>query len=328
MEHPMTNAMVVHETGGPEVMQWEKSAVSKPITGEVRLRHTTIGFNMIDTYRRKGLYPLQLPFIPGSEAAGVVEEVADDVGFFKVGDRVVYAISDVGAYCEQRTIQADKLVKIPLGISDDIAAAGFLKGLTVWYLIHRTWQLKAGDTILVYAAAGGVGTILCQWAKKLSANIIGVVGSEDKISVAKASGCKEVINHSRDDIVNSVKEITNGQGVDVVYDSMGLATFNASLDSLRPRGLMVSYGNATGAVPPVDILELMKKGSLFLTRPTLLHYTAIRDELVEGAKSLFEVIDAGDVKIMVNQVFDLKDAVKAHILVESKITTGATIFRT
>ena len=324
----MTNAMVVHETGGPEVMQWEKSAVSKPITGEVRLRHTTIGFNMIDTYRRKGLYPLQLPFIPGSEAAGVVEEVADDVGFFKVGDRVVYAISDVGAYCEQRTIQADKLVKIPLGISDDIAAAGFLKGLTVWYLIHRTWQLKAGDTILVYAAAGGVGTILCQWAKKLSANIIGVVGSEDKISVAKASGCKEVINHSRDDIVNSVKEITNGQGVDVVYDSMGLATFNASLDSLRPRGLMVSYGNATGAVPPVDILELMKKGSLFLTRPTLLHYTAIRDELVEGAKSLFEVIDAGDVKIMVNQVFDLKDAVKAHILVESKITTGATIFRT
>ena len=324
----MTNAMVVHETGGPEVMQWEKSAVSKPVAGEVRLRHSTIGFNMIDTYRRKGLYPLKLPFIPGSEAAGVVEEVADDVVLFKVGDRVVYAIADVGAYCEQRTIQADKLIKIPLGISDDIAAAGFLKGLTVWYLIHRTWQLKAGDTILVYAAAGGVGTILCQWAKKLSANIIGVVGSEDKISVARASGCKEVINHSRDDIVNSVKEITNGQGVDVVYDSMGLATFNASLDSLRPRGLMVSYGNATGAVPPVDILELMKKGSLFLTRPTLLHYTAIRNELVEGAKSLFEVIDAGDVKVMVNQVFDLKDAVKAHILVESKITTGATIFRT
>jgi NADPH2:quinone reductase len=324
----MTNAIVVHETGGPEVMRWEKTELPALGNGEARIRHTSIGFNMIDTYRRKGLYPCDLPFIPGSEAAGVVEEVDDAVDFIKVGDRVVYAISDIGAYCEQRIINAQHLIKIPETISDDFAAAAFLKGLTAWYLIHKTWQLKSGDSILVYAAAGGVGTILCQWAKKMSAHIIGVVGSEDKINVAKDNGCDAVINYSRDDIAETVKELTNGQGVDVAYDSMGLDTFNASLDCLRPRGLMVTYGNATGAVPPVDILHLMRKGSLFLTRPTLLHYATTRDELAEGSIALFDVIDSGDVKIKINQTYDLKDAAKAHAGVESRKTTGATILKT
>ena len=323
----MSNAIVVHETGGPDVMAWEEIALPEIKPGEVKVRHTSIGFNMIDTYRRKGLYPCKLPFIPGSEAAGVVEEVADDVASLKIGDCVVYAIADVGAYSEQRIIEADKLVKTPAGITDDIAAASFLKGLTAWYLIHKTWQLRSGDTILVYAAAGGVGTILCQWAKKLSANIIGVVGSDEKIDVAKDNGCNNVINYSKNDISTAVRELTQGRGVDVVYDSLGLSTFNASLDSLRPRGLMVTYGNATGLVPAVEILDLMKKGSLFLTRPTLLHYTAKRDELIEGAEALFDIIDTGEVKIMINQVFDLKDAAKAHKLVESRMTTGATIFR-
>jgi NADPH2:quinone reductase len=282
---------------------------------------------MIDTYRRKGLYPMDLPFIPGSEAAGVVEEVADDVTLFKAGDRVVYAIAGTGAYSEERIIEADKLVGIPDGISDDVAAASFLKGLTAWYLTHKTWLLKAGDTILVYAAAGGVGSILCQWAKKLSARIIGVVGSDEKISVARGYGCDEVINYTKDDISKTVREMTNGCGVDVAYDSIGKVTFDASLASLRPRGLMVSYGNATGSVPPVDVLELMRKGSLFLTRPTLVHYTADREELLEGAGALFDVILSGVVRIMINQEFDLKDAARAHALVESGKTTGATILR-
>jgi NADPH2:quinone reductase len=324
----MTNAIVVHETGGPEVMLWEKTELPALAAGEVRVRHTSIGFNMIDTYRRKGLYPCELPFIPGSEAAGVVEEIDDTVDFLKVGDRVVYAISDIGAYSEQRIINAQHLVKIPDNVTDDIAAAAFLKGLTAWYLIHKTWQLKSGDSILVYAAAGGVGTILCQWAKKMSAYIIGVVGSDDKVNVAKDNGCNAVINHSRDDIAVAVMELTDGQGVDVAFDSMGLDTFNASLDSLRPRGLMVTYGNATGAVPPVDILHLMRKGSLFLTRPTLLHYATTRGELIEGASALFDVIDSGEVMIKINQSFDLKDAAKAHTAVESRKTTGATILKT
>ena len=322
----MINAILVHEPGGPEVMQWETVKVPDPGPGEIRLRHTTVGFNMIDTYRRKGLYPCPLPFIPGSEAAGVVEAVAEDVTTVKAGDRVVYAISDIGAYCEQRIIQAEQVVKIPDEVSDDTAAACFLKGLTAWYLIHKTWQLKAGDTILVYAAAGGVGTILCQWAKKLSANVIGVVGADEKIKIAADNGCDQVINYSTQNIPSSVKEMTSGRGVDVVFDSMGLATFNDSLDCLRPRGLMVTYGNATGAVPPVDILDLMKKGSLYLTRPTLLHYTSDRHELEQGAQNLFDTIASGDIKILVNQVFELKDAASAHALVESKKTTGATIF--
>ena len=321
-----TNAMIVKETGGPEAMSWERIKLPKLVAGEVRLRHTMIGFNMIDTYRRKGLYPCNLPFIPGSEAAGVVEEVADDVAFLEIGDRVVYAVADVGSYCVHRNIKADNLIKIPLGITDEVAAACFLKGLTAWYLTHKTWKLKAGETILVYAAAGGVGTILSQWAKKLSVNVIGVVGSSKKVNVAKENGCDEVINYSNEDIVTVVKELTHGLGVDVVYDSIGHETFQISLDALRPRGLMVTYGNATGIVPPIDVLELMRKGSLFLTRPTLLHYAGTRDEIIEGADVLFRMVSSGDIKVSIHQTFELKDAVNAHKLVESKMTTGSTIF--
>jgi NADPH2:quinone reductase len=248
----MTNAMVIHETGAPDVMQWEPIEVGEPGPGEVRLKQTIIGFNMIDTYRRKGLYPCEVPFITGSEAAGVVEAVGKGISNLAPGDRVVYAIADIGAYAECRLISADRLVKIPDDITDELAAASFLKGLTSWYLIHKTWPLQAGERILVYAAAGGVGTILCQWASHIGAQVIGVVGSNDKAGIAKECGCHAVINYSTDKIDQSVKDITSGQGVDVVYDSIGADTFNISLDCLRPRGLMVTYGNATGAVPPVN----------------------------------------------------------------------------
>jgi len=321
----MTRAIIIHKTGGPEVMQWEQVPLPELQSGQVRVRHTAIGFNMIDTYRRKGLYPIPLPFVPGSEAAGVIEQVADDVDILKVGDRVVYAVPEVGAYTEHRVIAASKLIKIPADISDETAAAGFLKGLTVWALIHKTYTVQAGNTILVYAAAGGVGTLLGQWAKHLSARVIGVVGSEDKVTVARQHGCDEVINYNKADIAASVRQLTAGKGVDVVYDSMGQATFTASLDSLKPLGMMVSFGNATGPVPPVDILDLMRRGSLFLTRPTLFNYIATRDQLEQGADALFDVIRSGAVRIMINQRFELKDAVQAHIAVESKQTTGATI---
>jgi NADPH2:quinone reductase len=319
--------MVVHQTGGPEVMLWEEVPLPALGPGQVRIRHTVVGFNMIDTYRRKGLYAGPMPFVPGSEAAGVVEEAGADAGRFKKGDRVVYATSQPGSYCRQRVMNATDLVKLPADISDEIAAACFLKGLTVWALIFRTWQVKPGDTLLVYAAAGGVGTILCQWARHLSARVIGVVGAADKVKVAMDNGCDEVIDYSRTDIVTGVRELTGGKGVDVVYDSMGQATFNASLDCLRPLGLMVSYGNATGPVPPFNILELSKRGSLFLTRPTMFNYVADRASLEAGAAALFEVVRRGIVKIHINQRFALKDAVQAHIAVESKKTTGATVFR-
>ena len=324
----MTQAIVVHKTGGPEVMQFETVDVPSIGPGQVRLRQQIAGFNMIDTYRRKGLYPVELPFIPGSEAAGVVEQTAADVTSLEPGDRVVYTTADVGAYTETRVMDAASLVKIPEQIATDIAAASFLKGLTVWYLIKKTWLLKAGDTILVYAAAGGVGTMLSQWAKSLSARIIGIVGSEAKAQLAIENGCDEVINYGNAgvDIAAEVRKLTDGKGVDVVYDSIGLDTFNASLDSLRPMGLMVSYGNATGLVPPVDVMDLMKKGSLFLTRPTLFHHIDTRESLEEGASALFEVIMSGTVKVHINQRYPLKDAAEAHRAVEARQTTGATIF--
>ncbi len=323
----MTKAMVIHETGGPEVMQWEDVEVGEPGVGEIKLRQTVVGFNMIDTYRRKGLYPCQVPFITGSEAVGIVETLGEGVTGFNPGDRVVYAIADIGAYAQQRLIKADQLVKVPDDISDEVAAAAFLKGMTAWYLIHKTWALKAGDRTLIYAAAGGVGTILCQWASHLGADIIGVVGSDEKAELAKQCGCQKVINYSKEDIVPAVMDHTSGKGVDVVYDSIGADTFQASLDCLRPRGLMVTYGNATGAVPPVNVLELMQKGSLFLTRPTLAHYANNRDELLSGAKKLFAAIRSGIINIEINQKFDLQDAANAHRLVESKKTTGSTILR-
>lgn len=321
----MSSAIVVHQTGGPEVMQWLEFPVPDVAAGQVRIKHTAIGFNMIDTYRRKGLYPLPLPFIPGSEAAGIVEETAGDVSLVKVGDHVVYASTGIGAYSEQRIINASELVRLPDHVSDDVAAASFLKGLTVWALLFKVRQLRAGDSILVYAAAGGVGTILCQWAKLLGARVIGVVGSEDKVAVARQNGCDEVINYNQTDIAKTVKTLTAGKGVDVVYDSLGQATFNASLDSLRPCGLMVSYGNATGPVQAFDILELMRKGSLFLTRPQLFSYISTRAELEQGANALFDVIRSGAVSVKIRQRYDLKDAAKAHVVVESKQTTGATL---
>lgn len=321
------NAIVVHETGGPDVLRWEPVDVAEPGPGQVRLRHTAIGFNMIDTYRRKGLYPSDLPFIPGSEATGVVELVGDGVETVSAGDRVVYAIADTGAYTEQRIIDAASLVKLQEDISDEVAAAAFLKGLTVWALLHRTWPLKAGETILVYAAAGGVGTILCQWASHLGARVIGVVGAAKKVPIARANGCDAVIDYSQPDtdIAASVRSLTGGEGVDVVYDSMGRDTFAASLDSLRPCGLMVSYGNATGPAPPVEVLELMRKGSLFLTRPTLFHYMRTREQLQQGADALFDAIRCGNVRVHVNQHVALADAARAHRAVESRQTTGATV---
>jgi len=321
----MSKAIVVHKTGGPEVMQWQEFPLAPVSAGQVRIRHTAIGFNMIDTYRRMGLYTLPLPFIPGSEGAGIVEEVASDVSLVSVGDQVVYATTGTGAYSEQRIINAAELIKLPDDISAEVAAAAFLKGLTAWALLCKVRPINEGDSILVYAAAGGVGTILCQWAKLFSAHIIGVVGSEHKVAIARQNGCDEVLNYNQTDIANTVKVLTAGKGVDVVYDSLGRLTFNSSLDSLKPRGLMVSYGNATGPVPAIDILDLMRKGSLFLTRPQLYSYISTREELEQGANALFDVIRSGAVTINISQRFDLKDTVKAHIMVESKQTTGATL---
>jgi NADPH2:quinone reductase len=323
----MNNAIVVHQTGGPDVMQYEPVDLPAIGPGQVKLRQEFAGFNMIDTYRRKGLYPVAVPFIPGSEAAAVVEETADDVTTLKPGDRVIYTTADVGAYTEQRVMDAVNLIRIPDQITNEVAAASFLKGLTVWYLIKKTWSLKAGDTILVYAAAGGVGTMLSQWAKSISARVIGVVGSEAKAQVARDNGCDAVINYVDNGvhIADEVRSLNDGKGVDVVYDSIGLETFSASLDSLRPRGLMVSYGNATGLVPPVDVMDLMRKGSLFLTRPTLFHHIDTRESLEEGASALFDVIISGIVKVHINQRYALKDAVEAHRAVESRQTTGTTI---
>lgn len=321
----MTNAIVVHQTGGPEVMQWESIPLPELQAGQVRIRHTVIGFNMIDTYRRKGLYPMQLPFVPGSEAAGVVEAVAEDVSLLQPGDRVVYSVPESGSYCQQRVMPASKLIRLPDDIPDEVAAASFLKGLTVWALLKKVKPVQPGDCILVYAAAGGVGSLMCQWAKNLSARVIGVVGSDDKMLIAQQYGCDDVINYNKSDIAARVKHYTDGKGVDVVYDSMGQATFKASLDSLKPLGMMVSFGNATGPVPPVDVLDLMRRGSLFLTRPTLFNYIATRSELEQGASDLFEHIRKGIVKVSINQRFSLQQAVQAHIAVESKQTTGATI---
>ena len=320
-----TQAIVIHETGGPEVMRLEEVDLPPVGPGEVRVRHTAIGFNMIDTYRRKGLYPMKLPYIPGSEAAGVVEEAATDVDLVRPGDRVVYASSATGAYACQSVIRAADLVRIPGGISDESAAACMLKGMTAWMLLHGVRRTGRGDDLLVYAAAGGVGTLLCQWAKSLSARVIGVVGSDEKADIAKRNGCDEVIVYSREDIAAAVRNLTGGRGVDVVYDSLGQATFNASLDCLKPRGLMVSYDNATGTVPPFDILELSRKGSLFLTRPQLFSYLPDRAALEQASGSLFGKIASGEVRISVNQRYPLHEAAEAHTAVEAKRTTGATV---
>ncbi len=320
----MPYAIRIHEFGGADKLQWEEVNVGEPGPGQVRVRHTAVGLNYIDTYHRTGLYPNQLPLTLGSEGAGVVEAVGPKVKDLKVGDRVAYA-GAIGAYSEVALRPAEKLVKLPSGIDDKTAAAMMLKGMTAWYLCRRTYRVKSGDTIVVHAAAGGVGQILCQWAKKLGATVIGTVGSEEKAALAKKAGCKHVIVTSKEKISERVRAITKGKGVPVVYDGIGKDTFTESLDCLAPLGLMVSFGNASGAVAPVNIGVLAQKGSLFLTRPTLVNYTATREDLLMAARELFSVVKSGAVNIKVNQTYPLREAAQAHNDLESRKTTGSTV---
>lgn len=320
----MTHAVRIYQNGGPEKLKWEEVEVGKPGPGEVRVRNTAIGLNFIDTYQRSGLYPLPLPFTLGSEGAGVVEAVGRRVTGLKVGDRVAY-VGPLGAYAEVLLRPAARLVKIPAGIEDNTAAAMMLKGLTTQYLLRRTYRVRAGDTILMHAAAGGVGLILCQWAKALGATMIGTVGSEAKVALAKKAGCKHVIVMGKENFVERVKVITKGKGVPVVYDGVGKDTFTGSLDCLSPLGMMVSFGNASGAVPPVSIGILAQKGSLFLTRPTLATYTATTEDLTKAARELFAVVKSGKVKIAVNQTYPLSEAAQAHRDLEGRKTTGSTV---
>ncbi len=321
----MTKAIRFHKTGGPEVMQLDDVSVGDPGAGEARIRQTAIGVNFIDTYHRSGLYPMPLPSGLGSEGAGLVEAVGPGVTEVKVGDRVAYTGNPLGSYAEARLYAADRLVKVPAGITDQQAASMMLKGMTVQYLIHRTYGVKAGDTVLWHAAAGGVGLIACQWLKALGVTVIGTVGSDEKVVLARQAGCAHVINYSKENFTQRVKEITGGKGVPVVYDSVGKSTWEGSLDCLQPRGMMVSFGNASGAVPPVNIGILAQKGSLFLTRPSLVTYVATRAELEETAKSLFEVVASGKVKIEVTGTYKLADAQQAHRDLEGRKTTGSII---
>jgi len=322
----MTKAIQIHETGGPEVMKWEDVCVPEPLEGEVQLRQTAVGLNFIDVYQRTGLYPLPaLPAIIGLEGAGIVEAVGKGVTEFSKGDRVAYAGIPPGAYTQFRNIPWHRLVKIPDGISDEQAAAMMLQGMTVEYLLRRTYRVKEGDTILFHAAAGGVGLIACQWAKALGATVIGTVGNDEKAELAKAHGCDHPIVYTRENFTERVKEITDGKGVPVVYDSIGKDTFEGSLDCLQPLGTMVSYGNATGPVDAFNLGLLAQKGSLFVTRPTLMTYTAEREDLVASANDLFEVVNSGNVKIEINQRYDLKNADQAHRDLEGRKTTGSTV---
>jgi len=320
----MPHAMRIHEHGGAEKMRWEMVEVGDPGPGQVRVRSTAVGLNFVDIYQRNGLYPMQLPFTLGSEGAGVIEAVGPKVKDLKVGDRVAYS-SPLGAYAEVLLRPADRLVKVPAGVEDQTAAAMMLKGLTAQYLIRRTYRVKKGDTIVMHAAAGGVGQILCQWAKHLGATVIGTVGSDEKVDLAKKAGCKHVIVLAREKFSERVKEITKGKGVPVVYDGIGKDTFMDSLDCLQPMGLMASFGNASGAVTAFNPGILAQKGSLFLTRPTLVHYTASRDDLVKAARELFAVVKSGAVKIRVNQTYALRDAAQAQNDLEARKTTGSTV---
>ena len=320
----MIKAIRIEKTGGPEVLEYKDFDLPAPDKGQARVKHTAIGVNFIDIYHRSGLYPLPLPTGLGSEAAGVVEAVGEGVTSLKAGDRVGYCSGGIGAYAEANNLAAARLVKLPAGISDEIAAAAMLKGMTAQYLLRRTYPVKPGETIVFHAAAGGVGMIACQWAKHLGATVIGTVGSEEKFALAKAHGCDHVLLLTTD-WKKQVREITNGTGVPVVYDSIGKDTFEASLDCLAPRGMMVTFGNSSGPVPPFPPGQLASKGSLFLTRPTLFHYIATPKEIQETADDLFAVILSGAVKVAVNQRFALKDAAKAQEALAGRKTTGATV---
>ena len=321
----MTRAIRIHEHGGPEVLRWDEVDPGTPGAAQALIRQTAVGLNFIDVYHRTGLYPVPaMPAIIGNEGAGVVEAVGDAVSEVRVGDRVAYCMS-LGGYAEQRVVDAARLVRLPDGITDQQAAAMMLKGCTAQYLLRRIYPVKAGDTILLHAAAGGVGLIACQWAKHLGATVIGTVGSDDKAELARAHGCDHPIVYTRENVVERVKALTGGAGVPVVFDSVGRDTFTASLDCLQPRGLMVSYGNASGAVEPFSPRVLAVKGSLFLTRPTLATYISTREELDATTTELFDVVRSGAVKVQVSQAFPLKDAAQAHRDLEARKTTGSTV---
>ena len=322
----MTKAIRIHHHGGPDVLRYEDVEVGRPGPGEALVRHTAIGVNFIDCYYRSGLYPAPggLPLVPGGEGAGVVEAVGEGVDRLRPGDRVAYSTT-LGAYCGQRLIAADRLVKLPEAVADEQAAGMMLKGMTAEYLLRQTFAVKPGDTILFHAAAGGVGLIAGQWARHLGATVIGTVGSPEKARLAKAHGYHHVIDYRSEDFVARVKEITGGKKCDVVYDSVGKDTFDGSLDCLRPLGMIVSFGQSSGAVPPFGVNVLSQKGSLFLTRPTLFTYTATRAGLERSADGLFDVVGKGIVKIEVNQRYALKDAAQAHRDLEGRRTTGATV---
>ena len=321
----MTKAIRIHQTGGPEVLAYEDAEVGAPGPGEALLHQTAVGLNFIDIYYRLGLYPIpSMPVTLGVEAAGTVEAVGDGVSDIQVGDRVAYA-PVLGAYAARRVIAADRLVKLPDDISANEAAAMMLQGLTAQYLARRCYRIAAGDTVLVHAAAGGVGLILCQWAKHLGATVIGTVGSEAKAELARRHGCDHVINYTEEDFAERVAEITGGEGLPVVYDSVGKTTFMKSLDCLRPFGLMVTFGQSSGASEPLDLKHLAAKGSLYLTRPTLMTYAAKREDLLAGAKELFEVVGSGAVTVERNQEYSLADTAQAHRDLESRKTTGSTI---
>ncbi len=321
----MPRAIQIHETGGPEVMRLEEVTVGEPGPGEARIRHTAVGLNYIDVYFRTGLYPSPpFPFSPGMEGAGEVLALGEGVTDLAVGDRVAYA-GPLGAYAEERIIAADRLVRTPDSVSDVTAASMMLQGMTVQYLVKSSYPVKAGDTVLFHAAAGGVGLIACQWAKHLGATVIGTVGSDEKAELARAHGCDHPIVYTRENVVERVRELTGGAGVPAVYDSVGRDTFNDSLDCLRPAGAMVSFGQSSGPIPPFEIGVLGQKGSLYLQRPTLMSYTARREDLVAMAEDLFEVVTSGAVKIRTNQTFPLGEAPDAHRALEGRRTTGSTV---
>ncbi|KAB7622680.1 quinone oxidoreductase family protein [Alkalilimnicola sp. S0819] len=321
----MSHAIRVHQTGGPEVLSWEEVSVGDPGPGEARIRHTAVGLNFIDVYFRTGLYPHALPFTPGLEGAGVVEAVGEGVTEVSPGDRVAYAGGALGAYAQSRLIEADRLLRLPAGISDETGAAMMLKGMTAQYLLRRSYRVQPGDTLLVHAASGGVGSLLCQWGKHLGATVIGTVGSEEKGERARRLGATHTIDYSREDFVERVRELTGGAGVHAVYDSVGQATFLKSLDCLRPLGTLVSFGQSSGPVAPLDLGLLVQKGSLFLTRPTLFHYTASREDLLHTARELFQVVEQGAVHIEIGQRFPLQEAAEAHRALEGRRTTGSTV---
>jgi NADPH2:quinone reductase len=322
----MARAIRIHQTGGPEVLQWEEVAVPQPGAGEALIRQKAIGLNYIDTYHRSGLYPVKMPSGLGTEGAGVVEAVGPGVTELEPGDRVAYAGGPLGAYSELRVMPADRLVKLPDGISFEQAASMMLQGLTVQYLLRRLYRVpQAGDTVLWHAAAGGIGLIAMQWARALGVNVIGTVGSDDKAKLARDHGAAHTINYTSEDFVARVGEITGGKKVPIVYDSVGKDTFMKSLDCLQVRGLMVTFGNSSGAVPPVDLGILNTKGSLYVTRPSLAGYVSKRDELLASAKDLFDMVLSGKVKVMPRQSYALKDAQQAHRDLEARKTTGSTI---